>query len=155
MAIAPEPVPDPPPGSPNHGALAATVHEQLAWVVTEAVTLPPGMHGANSTGATEYVHTVATSPDCLTVNGRSATAIVAVRSPTSELRATEYETFPLPVPDAELTTSQDALLTAVHGQSEGEMTVNVPLAASLPNSALAGESVYVQTVGSRPACISV
>jgi hypothetical protein len=59
------------------------------------------------------------------------------------------------MPDAEVTTSQGALLTAVHGQSDGALTANVPLAASLLNSALAGESAYAQTVGARPSCVSV
>ena len=75
----------------------AAVHGQNACVVTVAVTLPPGMHGRASTGATEYWQPPV-SPDCLTVNLRSATATAALRSATSRFRATAYDTLPSPDP---------------------------------------------------------
>jgi hypothetical protein len=98
------------------------------------------MHGRKSTGATEYWQTP-TSPDCLTVNVRLAIVMVPVRVPASELRATVYDTVPLPDPSVpELTVSQEALLTAVQEQSPGALTLTLPVAASLPNSALSEES---------------
>ena len=56
--MVPEPLPDLPLGRDNHPALVFTVHEQFAWVVSDAVTLPPGMHGAKVTGATD-IHSTA------------------------------------------------------------------------------------------------
>jgi hypothetical protein len=80
------------------------------------------------------------SPACLTVNIRSATVILALRSAMSRFRATAYETLLLPEPWlAEVITSQDALLVAAQMQSPGALTANVPVPASLPNSALPGE----------------
>jgi hypothetical protein len=54
-----------------------------------------------------------------------------------------------------VTTSHEALLTAAHVQSAGALTLNVPLAASLPNSAESGDSSYEQTVGVLPGWVTV
>src|SRR6266542_3344067 len=97
MVTAPEPLPDDPAATLSHGALDDAVHGQNGWAVTVAITLPPGMHGLTSTGATEYWQPPM-SPDCLTVNLRSATAMAALRSATSRFRATAYDTLPLPDP---------------------------------------------------------
>lgn len=95
MVIAPEPRPDD--SALSHDASGVADQGQLSWVTTDATTVPPGMQGLKSTGLTEYRH-VETSPACLTVKVRSATTIVVLLSPICVLRATVYETVPLPDP---------------------------------------------------------
>jgi hypothetical protein len=82
-----------------------------------------------------------TSPNCLTVNRRSATAIAAVRSGISVCLDTVYEIAPAPDPWLlPPITSHGALLLAVQLHSAGAVTVNVPEPPSLVKSALTGDS---------------
>jgi hypothetical protein len=135
-----DPLPVAPLGTVSHDAFGVAVHGQNACVVIVAVTLPLGMHGLTSTGATEYWQ-LPVSPDCLTVNRRSATEIAALRSVTSPFRATVYDTLALPEPwPPAVIVSHDALLLAVQGQLAAALTMNVPLPASFPKSALPGDT---------------
>jgi hypothetical protein len=75
------------------------------------------------------------------VNLRSATEIAAVRSATSTFLAIAYDTLPLPDPcPPDVTTSHEALLTAVHEQPAGAATLKVPVPASFTKSALPGDT---------------
>ena len=76
-----DPVPDVPLGTESQEASGFAVHGQLGWVVMVAVRLPPGMHGAALTGATEYSH-APLSPDWRTLNVWPATVIPPERSVT-------------------------------------------------------------------------
>ena len=74
------------------------------------------------------------------VNVLSATVINPTRVVVAELAATWYDTGPLPVPGLPpVTASQEALLVAVHEQSPGAVTANVPRVSSVPTSTSAGE----------------
>jgi hypothetical protein len=117
------------------------VQLQFAAVLILVVRVPPAMQMLRSTGATEYWHPPV-SPACVTVNVRSATVILAVRSAISRFRDTAYATFPLPAPvPPDVTDNHDALLLAAHEHPAGASIVNVPVAASLvSNRAPAGVS---------------
>jgi len=70
----------------------ATVHEQFACVVSDAVNLLPAMHGAKATGATEYSQFDGSglpSPAWVTENVRPAIVIVPDREAAALFAATE------------------------------------------------------------------
>ena len=105
------------------------------------------MHGLNSTGVTEYSHATGgggggggcDSPDCVTVNDRSPTAIVFVRD-VSLLRSTEYETVPFPLPGLpDVTRNHVTALVAAHSQPPGALTAKLPVASLLLKDALGGD----------------
>ena len=168
--ITPVPVPDSPPVMVIHDAFGLAVQVHPDCVVIVAIRLPgTAMHGLNSTGVTEYSHATGgggggcDSPDCVTVNDRSPTAIVPVREDVSLLRSTAYETvaFPLPgLPD--VTRNHVTALVAAHSQPPGVLTAKLPVASPLLNDALLGEMSIVQettassrTATDRPAMVNV
>src|SRR4029453_6780241 len=100
MAMVPEPFPDLPLERDNHPALVFTVHEQLACVVSNAVNLPPAMHGVKATGPTEYSQfdgSGVPSPACVTENARPAIVKVPDREPVALFALTAYFTAPGPL----------------------------------------------------------
>ena len=170
--ITPVPVPDSPPVMVIHDAFGLAVQVHPDCVVIVAVRLPgTDMHGLNSTGVTEYSHATGgggggggcDSPDCVTVNDRSPTAIVLVREDVSLLRSTEYETVPFPLPGLpDVTRNHVTALVAAHSQPPGALTAKLPVASPLLNDALGGEMSIVQgttpssrTATDRPAMVSV
>jgi len=149
-----------------HDAFGLAVHVHPCCVVIVAVNVAgTDMHGLNSTGVTEYSHVtgVGDSPDCVTVNDRSPTAMEPVRDAASLFRSTEYDTVPFPVPGLpDVTPSQMAPLVADHWQPAGVLTVKLPAALLLLKDALLGEMSIVQgttpssrTATDRPAMVSV
>ena len=170
--ITPVPVPDSPPVMVIHDAFGLAVQVHPDCVVIVAVRLPgTDMHGLNSTGVTEYSHATGgggggggcDSPDCVTVNDRSPTAIVLVRDDVSLLRSTAYETVPFPLPGLpDVTRNHVTALVAAHSQPPGALTAKLAVASSLLNDALGGEMSIVQgttpssrTATERPAMVSV
>src|SRR5205814_4556552 len=93
------------------------------------------------------------TPACVTVKVFPAIVSVPVRDVPAVFAATLNVTLPLPEPDAPVVTViHVALLTAVHAQPVGAVTVVLPVPPAAATDWLVGEIVSVQVM---PTCVTV
>jgi hypothetical protein len=145
----PFPDPDAPLVTVIHALLVVAVHGQPAAAVTVLLPLPPDAVNDWLTGDTVGEHEF---PACVTVNVAPAIVSVPVRLP-PVFGATSNVMEPSPVPDAPLATVIHALLlTAVHGQSIGAVTVPLPIPPGAGNDWLVGDTVAEHEL---PPCVTV
>src|SRR5207244_7607218 len=122
-----------------HVSVVVAVHEQPAAAVTVTVPDPPPTATACDAGASVEVHG---TPACVTVNVLPAIVSVPVREVPAVFAATLNVTLPLPEPDAPVVTViHVALLTAVHAQPVGAVTVVLPVPPPATTDWLVGEIV--------------
>ena len=140
MVMAADPFPEAPLGIVSQDTFGVTLHEQPDWVVIVAVTLPAGMHGLKSTGATEVLTDAdvagLSDRERLAGDGNARTAIEDVTVSCDRVRHSAVSS---------------TLAAGRHGEPGGvarrtpraivgAVTANVPRDSSFPNSALPGDN---------------
>ena len=142
-ATAPSPFPLEPLVTVSHDVLLLTpVHEQPAGDVTLVEPAPPLTATEALVGEIVEVHVM---PGCVTVNVLPATVSVALRCVGLLLAAALNAIVPLPLPLAPLVTVSHvvSLLTPVHEQPVGDVTLVDPAPPPTATEALDGEIAYV------------